>query len=75
MDVGSEDAGVLDRDLVVWDVGEVQPALPVTGWEKEEGLEAIASAEEGQVGIEVEEEVEDGVDGDHPMVNHQLRRN
>ena len=75
MDVGSEDAGVLDRDLVVWDDGEVQLALPVTGWEKEEGLEAIASAEEGQVGIEVEEEVEDAVDGDHQMVNHQLRRN
>ena len=75
MDVGSEDAGVLDRDLVVWDDGEVQLALPVTGWGKEEGLEAIASAEEGQVGIEVEEEVEDAVDGDHQMVNHQLRRN
>ena len=75
MDVGSEDAGVLDRDLVVWDDGEVQLALPVTGWEKEEGLEAIASAEEGLVGIEVEGEVEDAVDGDHQMVNHQLRRN
>lgn len=75
MDAGSEDAGVLDQDHVVWDDGEVQLALPVTGWEKEEGLEAIASAEEGQVGIEVEEEVEDAVDGDHQMVNHQLRRN
>ena len=75
MGVGSEDAGGLDRDLVVWDDGEVQLALPVTEWEKEEGLEAIASAEEGLVGIEVEGEVEDAVDGDHQMVNHQLRRN